>query len=232
MLTYETLEVVRVKRPVDRVAYIADICRDQVVLDLGCYDETALVKVGTMHWLHGQISNVARRVDGVDMSAGIPPTGFRTSPNSVIYKGDAVGLEGVAGIGDDYDVVVAGEFIEHIEAPLVFLKKLRSLFPGKTLIFSTPNGPSVSSVLMGMIGREAQHPDHLANFSYKILNTLCLRAGFKSWEIVPYHFYASEMILRSRGVGKVFVILVERFLRLFEWFFPMTSFGYVVKVVL
>lgn len=232
MLTYETLEVIRVARPVDRVSYIAGLCRNQVILDLGCYDETALVKVGTAHWLHGQISTVARRVDGIDMSSSLPSQGLRTSPNSVIYKGDAIALEGISGMRDDYDIVVAGEFIEHIEAPLVFLRNLKCVFPGKTLIFSTPNGASISSVLMGMIGREAQHPDHLANFSYKILNTLCARAGFRSWEIVPYHFYASEMLLKSGGLKKTLVWGVERCVRVFERFFPLTSFGYVVKVVL
>lgn len=232
VLTYETLEVIRVRRPVDRVAYMAGLCRDQVVLDLGCYDETALVKVGTTHWLHGRISSVASRVDGVDMSARIPSDGLRTSSNSVIYKGDAVSLEGVLGVSDDYDVVVAGEFIEHIEAPLAFFKNLRRRFPGRTFIFSTPNGASISSLLMGLIGREAQHPDHLASFSYKIINTLCARAGFKSWEIVPYHFYATEMLLKSKGLRRVFVLVVEKAIRLFEFLFPLTSFGYVVRVVL
>ena len=55
-LTYETLEKLNICRPVDRIGFIANLCRDKRVLDVGCFDETALIKRDTEHWLHGRIS--------------------------------------------------------------------------------------------------------------------------------------------------------------------------------
>jgi len=42
VLKYETLEKLPVGRPVDRLSYIAECCRGKTVLDVGCFDETAL----------------------------------------------------------------------------------------------------------------------------------------------------------------------------------------------
>ena len=228
-LSYKTLERLRVARPVDRLAYIAGCCRGRTVLDVGCFDETALQKRDTVHWLHGRIASVARRVVGVDSSSRIPPEGLASAANAVIRRGDGVDIDPALLLSEDFDVVVAGEFIEHIEAPGRFFRNMRSAFPGRELIVSTPNGAGFANVLLGLIGREAQHPDHLHVFTFKILNTLCLRAGFADWQIVPYRFYATEMMLGSRGAKRWLVVAVERCIRMVEWLFPLLSFGYIVR---
>src|SRR5690242_14057354 len=56
---YDPLERLHVRRPVDRVDFISERCRGKRVLDIGCFDETALVKRDTKHYLHGRISAVA-----------------------------------------------------------------------------------------------------------------------------------------------------------------------------
>lgn len=231
-IKYESLEKLNVRRPVDRLAYISDSCRGKVVLDVGCFDETALEKRDTGHWLHGRLSGQARRVVGVDSSALVPPSGIRTGENSVIYQGDGVDISPDILQKEPYEIVVAGEFIEHIESPLTFFKNMREALPGRELIVSTPNGVCFANTLLGIIGREVQHPDHLHNFTFKILNTLCLRAGFQEWEIIPYRFYATEMILNSTGVRRAFVVLVERCIRIVERMFPLLSFGYVLRAKL
>jgi SAM-dependent methyltransferase len=225
------LEKLSVRQPVDRLSFIAELCREKTVLDIGCFDETALAKRYTEHWLHGRIGAQARRVVGIDSSSQIPPEGIRTGGNSIIYRGDGVDIDREILQSDNFEIIVAGEFIEHIENPLRFLKSMKQAFPGRDLVISTPNGVCFANTLLGSIGREVQHPDHLHNFSFKILNTLCQRAGFRDWEIVPYRFYATEMILRTRG-ARGFVVLVERCIRVVERFFPLLSFGYIVRAKL
>ncbi len=229
-LTYETLERLAVRKPVDRLSFIADLCRGKTVLDVGCLDETALVKRDTEHWLHGRIGTVAKDVVGIDISEQIPPDGLVTGPNSVIRRGNGVDPRPEDLGGREVEIVVAGEFIEHIDAPLEFFRNIRASFPGRELVISTPNGPSFANTLLGMIGREVQHRDHLHVFSYKILHTLCLRAGFEDWEIIPYRFYATEMILQSHGLKRTFVRIVEASIRVVERMFPLLSFGYVVRI--
>lgn len=227
-LTYETLETLRVARPVDRLDWISSACARQVVLDIGCYDETALVKRDTNHWLHGRLARTAHRVIGVDNSAKIPPEGFRTSDNSHIFRGDGVHVDPALTGGVDIDVIVAGEFIEHIENPLEFLRDIKNRYPGKRLLLSTPNGVCFANTMLGAVGREVQHPDHLHNFTFKVLNTLCLRAGLERWALRPYRFYATEMILNSRGGQRLAAIAAERLIRGVEWCFPLLCFGYIV----
>jgi 2-polyprenyl-3-methyl-5-hydroxy-6-metoxy-1,4-benzoquinol methylase len=229
-LKYETLERIDVSRPVDRLAYIVGLCRGKRVLDIGCLDETALIKRDTEHWLHGRIAEVAASVVGIDASAQIPNDGITTGPASVIYRGDGTNPSPVYVRYSDIDIIVAGEFIEHIERPIEFVRTMQQRFPGRELIISTPNGCSLANGLLGTIAREAQHHDHVHIFTYKILNTLCLRAGVPDWEIVPYRFYATEMLLNTRGAKRSVVRAVQSAIRLSEYLFPLLSFGYVVRV--
>ena len=226
---YTTLERLHVARPVDRLDFVATLCRDQVVLDLGCLDETALVKRDTQHWLHGRIAQVARQVVGIDSSARIPPEGLATGEHARIHRGDATAVDPQLLQSAPFSIVVAGEFIEHVSDPLAFLLQLRRCLPGRDLVLTTPNGPSAANALMACIGREAQHPDHLANCSDKILHTLCRRAGFSQWEIVPYRFFATEMILTSTGAKRAAALTAQGGIRLLEQLFPLLSFGWIVR---
>jgi len=229
-LTYNSLERLRTSRPVDRLDWISSACAGQVVLDIGCYDETALVKRDTDHWLHGRLARTARRVVGVDNSAKIPVDGLRTAENAQIFRGNGVGIDPKFTDDLEIDVIVAGEFIEHIESPLEFLRDIKARFSGRRLLLSTPNGVSFANTMLGVISREVQHPDHLHNFTFKILHTLCLRAGFERWELRPYRFYATEMILNSRGGKRLAATGAEKFIRGVEWCFPLLCFGYIVDV--
>lgn len=231
-LSYDTLERLRPPRPVDRLAYIAEACRDRKVLDIGCYDETALVKRDTEHWLHGRIAKVAASVIGIDNSAALPLEGLATAPNATIFRGDGLDPRAAVLRDSEIDVIVAGEFIEHIAPPLDFFAAMKRRFPGRRLLISTPNGVTFANTLLGMTGREVQHPDHIQVFTYKILNTLCERADFADWRIIPYRFYATEMILNSKGAKKAAAQSVQWFVRIVERLFPLLSFGYVLDVTL
>jgi SAM-dependent methyltransferase len=228
-LAYQTLERLRVSRPVERVSFIAERCRGKRVLDIGCLDETALDKQNTTEWLHRRIGALATQVTGVDLSEHLPAEGLVTGPNSRIIKGDGTNPDVAPEI---VDIIVAGEFIEHIENPLQFLSRMARSYPGREMIISTPNGVSFANALLGTIGREAQHRDHLLTSTYKTLNTLCQRAGCRDWDIIPYRFYATEMLLESTGPKRIAVKTVEAIIRAYESIFPLRSFGYVVRITL
>lgn len=232
-LTFNNFERLPLRRPVDRIGYIAEACKGKVVLDIGCLDETALIKRETEHWLHGRVAAVARRVIGIDSSEKVPSEGIITGPNSKIIRVDGTDSGSYAAFtGEGVEVIVAGEFIEHIEHPLEFLRQIRAAFPGRELIMSTPNGASLSNTVMATIGREVQHPDHLHNYTFKTLHTMCIRAGFTEWEIIPYRFYATELILKSRVPMRWAVQMVQACIRAGNYLFPLTSFGYIVRAKL
>ncbi|SEL71889.1 hypothetical protein SAMN05428989_2328 [Pseudoxanthomonas sp. GM95] len=230
-IAYKNFEKINVDRPVDRLDFIANFCKGKNVLDLGCLDETSLIKQNTRHWLHGRISETAKQVVGIDNSLRIPSDAeIITGKNSRIIRQDALDVD-YSRIGMNHiDALVAGELIEHLEDATSFLTRIKAKLPGIEFILSTPNGCSISNFMMGLIGRESQHPDHTCNFTYKTLNTLCLRANLEQWEIVPYKFYATEMKLKTdRKYNKALISLVEKIFRALEFMFPLTSFGYIVK---
>ena len=233
-LRYSPLERLIVSRPVDRIGYIRDACAGRKVLDLGAMDETAWqAKRGRGTWLHEEIGRSASRVDGIDNSALVPAQGLRTGPNSMIWRGDVGDPERMlAGLEEPPDVVVAGELIEHVENPLQFLKRFAAAarLSGKTFILSTPNATALHNVLIALMRRESTHHDHLCLLSYKTLNTLCIRAGFAEWEIIPYFARFTEMQERHTGVARLAVRAAERMVNAFEWLFPLLSFGYILRI--
>lgn len=231
-LDYTTLERMTVPRPIERVSFISGLCRGKHVLDIGCLDETALEKRETEEWLHRRIGAVALDVVGIDSSERLGADGLVTGPNSRIIKGNGVEPDVSAFDAQAIDIIVAGEFIEHLENPLAFLRSMKARFPGRELVLSTPNGVSFANALLAAIGAEAQHPDHLLTSTYKTLNTLCRRAGCVSWEVIPYRFYATEMLLQSKGAKRLVVKGVEQLVRMVERLFPLRSFGYVVRISL
>ena len=229
-LAYTPLERLRVRRAVDRLAYLRELCRGRRVLDLGCYDETAVGhKQGTRHWLHGEIARVAASVVGVDSAEALPADGLATGPTSRIVRGDVMRLDGVVDPAA-VDVIVAGELIEHLPDTLAFLHGLRDRFPGRELVMTTPNATSLTNGLLALAGRENNHPDHLQIYSFKTLNTLCLRAGFAEWEIRPYYMYYTEMILRSGPVAGAAVRAAQAVVNAAEAVFPLLGGGLVCHV--
>ncbi len=226
-LTYTAFERLHVARPVDRLPYLVDLARGKVVLDVGCYDETALFKRGTGNWLHEELAKVAREVMGIDRSEKIPDAGIVTSSNSRIDRGDIADLrpEDLSRV----EMIVAGEIIEHVPDTLGALSAIAGNpdLKGKLFVATTPNSTAFFNVALGAVGRESQHPDHLQLYSYKTLNTLLERAGFSSWNLVPYHAYYTELLLTSRGPMAVASRAVQTVSRLVETTFPLLSGGWI-----
>jgi trans-aconitate methyltransferase len=229
-LDYQPLERLHLSRPVNRSAFIVEHCRGRRVLDLGCYDETALDKRDAGEWLHGRIAKVAASVLGVDNSSGLPADGVSTGPSSRIIRGDVTALGAVLPGDAQPEVIVAGELIEHLADATAFLRQIRTLFEGRQFIASTPNATQLSNVLLGLAYRESSHRDHLQVFSFKTLTTLCARVGFAEWQLIPYHVQYTEMALRTRGPRRTLVRMAQTLVAGAETIFPLLSSGYIINV--
>ena len=152
-----------------------------------------------------------------------------TGENARIIRGDVTRLEQLA-VPDSIETIVAGELLEHLPHPLGFLSDLHALFPGRNLVLTTPNATSLTNALLALAARESSHCDHLQVFSYKTLNSLCLRAGFKEWEIIPYQVRFTELVLRSQGVRRSMVNAVQWLVNLGERMFPLLAGGLILDV--
>ncbi|MEI7595585.1 MAG: methyltransferase domain-containing protein [Bacteroidota bacterium] len=226
-LTYDNFEKLHVKKPVNRIKYFANYCRTKSVLDIGSYDETAVnLKIETNYWLFSELEKTAKTLIGIDIA--LPE-------ESIIYKTTKIIRKDVFEINEsifkNYEIITAGEILEHLPSPLDFFLFVKKEFQGKELLLSTPNGLNFGNTLMGLFKREVQHVDHLQLFTYKTLNTLCEKAGFQEWEIIPYHFFATEMKLKTpSALKRGFITIIEKTINCVEYLFPLLSLGYMVKV--
>lgn len=166
------------RRLVDREAFILGHCRGKRVLDLGFTDHPFLeMRLATGSWLHAKVVAVAREVVGVDMAADDVAALRGRNDVGEVLVGNAERLD-TLGLAP-FEVVLAGEIMEHLNNPGMFLSSARSILADNgRLIISVPNAFCLRRVLRIPSGAEKVHPDHVAYYSHATLTRLLGRFGY------------------------------------------------------
>jgi len=160
----------------NRLAYFADASRGATVLNLGCVDQ--LPDGYEIAPLHRRLATVAARCVGVDVDrAGI--TALRVEGFEVMYA-DATDAGFASEMPCCFDVVIAGEIIEHLVDPGGMLANARRvLAPGGRLLMSAPN-PYWMAVSVGeTLGWYSGNVDHVADYRPYGMAELAARTGFR-----------------------------------------------------
>ncbi|MBF0217416.1 MAG: class I SAM-dependent methyltransferase [Candidatus Omnitrophica bacterium] len=173
-------------RPVDKV------------LHAGCVNhETG--DVSRENWLHGRLQAKCQNVLGIDIEEK-----EIKKMRGMGFKVRVADCEHLA-LGEKFDVIVAGELLEHLANPGRFLDRAKEhLLPGGKLILSTPNvfcyWHAISVLLRG---RPTIHPEHVAWYDETTLRHLVERHGFKSLDVkyVP---------IPSTGRGRLLSLVLVR----------------------
>ncbi len=169
---------------VQRTDFILDQCRGKKVLHLGCtnYPYTAEAIRDKM-LLHFDIEKVAAETFGLDLDQeGIDILSAAGSRN--IFRADLENLQALD-LDESFDVIIAGEIIEHLNNPGLFLSGIqRFMRTGSVLVLTTVNAYCAMRFfyygLRGKGGRvELVHPDHVAYYSYFTLKLLIERSGLR-----------------------------------------------------
>ncbi len=137
--------------------------------------------------LHGKLASVAHSLVGVDtdrvgiqrlLDMGIRPC----------FVGDAENLAGIAELrGCTFEVVIAGEVIEHVSNPGRLLASCASVLkPGGQLVITTPNAARLHNVGFALFGLELVHPDHVAWFSPTTLAGALRREHLRPEAVLAY----------------------------------------------
>ena len=193
----------RVRR-VDRNSFLVERARGKKVLHLGCADEhTVGLKLQTHTHLHAQLASVARELWGVDVSeaalAELRQAGFGN-----LVTGNVEKLDEIPDLrNQQFDLVIAGELIEHIFNPGLFLHACRRVCSADTeLILTTPNALVYSQPIFAMLDREAIHPDHMLMWSPTTLKNLVARSGFAVKEFWVYGDMPCVQLGANEPIGK------------------------------
>ncbi|MBN1942830.1 MAG: class I SAM-dependent methyltransferase [Phycisphaerae bacterium] len=144
---------------------------DASVLDLGCVchdlDQTAVP------WLHQFLVERAGRVVGVDILPEAVERMKREGYQAVCADAETLNL------GETFDVVVAGDILEHLDNPGEFLDHAaRHLASNGVLLLTTPNPVTYVRLLRVLFkGHAGANKEHTCWFTAKVLRQLAERHG-------------------------------------------------------
>jgi 2-polyprenyl-3-methyl-5-hydroxy-6-metoxy-1,4-benzoquinol methylase len=168
----------------DRMDIIGKYVRGNAVMDLGCVDSRRARK-GTVerieykaNLLHKRIAAINPEVLGVD----IDPQGVEAL-NSQGFKTMVADVE-TMNLGRQFDAIVAGELIEHLENPGLFLRNMRKhLKEDGVIIISTPNPFYAGWVWkIWRYGVPSVHEEHMGWQDPTTLRQLLRRTGYEPVE--------------------------------------------------
>jgi ubiquinone/menaquinone biosynthesis C-methylase UbiE len=176
---------------VQRVDFIKKMCVGKKVLHLGCtnYPYTKESLENNI-LLHNEIEAVAGELYGFDFDQkGIDVLLDAGGKN--LFRADLEKLEDVR-LDETFDVIIAGEMIEHLSNPGLFLKGIQRFMNAQTnLVITTINAYSAMRFMIyGLRGRggalEPVHPDHVAYYSYRTLSLVAERENLRVREFLFY----------------------------------------------
>ncbi len=176
---------------VQRVEFIKKMSAGKRVLHLGCtnypYTKDSIDKEMLLHF---ELEKIAGDLYGFDYDqAGIDILSSKGVKN--LYRADLEKLEEVL-LSETFDVIIAGEMIEHLSNPGLFLKGIQRFMNEQTiLVITTINAYSaLRFMLYGLRGKggknEPVHPDHVFYYSFKTLSLIVQRENLK---IKEFYFY-------------------------------------------
>ncbi len=210
------------RRLVDRQDYILSHCVNKRVLHVGFADFSSTgdleVAVNSSGWLHRKIQTVAGELIGLDSASAAVEQLKAEFGVKGIYVGDAERLDLLdKGL---FDVIVAGEIIEHLPCPGSFLASARRVLEENgSLIITGPNAFCLRKLLQVARGRESVHEDHVAYYSHSTLYRLAQLFEYQIEEQCSYRLPNSRPL---------FPYIVERFACLIS---PNLGEGIIARLI-
>jgi hypothetical protein len=145
----------------------------------------------------------AARLVGLDVTAqGVDTARCR---GYEAHQVDCTSASEVRALGlTPFDVVLAGEVIEHVDNPGGLLEAATELASRDgVLIVTTPNAHRLMDVFLAASRRELIHPDHVALHSPRTLSSMLER---HDWEVVEYLGYMNPRSARPSRTPQAFIL--------------------------
>lgn len=167
----------------------------RAVLDVG-----AGSGINRPDWMHAAVAAVATEAVGVELDANLAARARDRGYD--VVAADAQNLD----LGRTFDVVWAGELIEHLSCAGAFLDGARRhLRPGGRLVLTTPNAFAVANFVYRIGGRPRVNRAHTCWYDETTLSQLLRRHGFEVVAIayLPHHTPGRGRAIVARTVRSV-----------------------------
>lgn len=186
--------------PVVREEWLVQRAAGRRVTHVGFVDYPLLEsKVHSGDWLHARLADVATSIVGIDVD--LQGVEWADRLGFEAYAVDASSRREIERLGvAPADLVIAGEVIEHIQAPGHLLDAMHTLCkPDGRLIVTTPDAYRLLNFLVPLTRRELVHPDHVAWHSPSTLRRLL---ETNRWRVETFVYYQNrpEAIPHDQGL--------------------------------
>jgi SAM-dependent methyltransferase len=181
---------------VDRTVALERLAAGKRVLHVGFVDEGRMTdRMQREEWLHSRLAAVSGELVGLDRDPG----GVSAARNLGFeaYAADCQDQAALSALGiDPAELIIAGELIEHLDQPGLFLEAVKGLLrPDGALVITTPNATRVLNILGSVLNREFVNDDHVCWFSWHTLSALLTRHG---WQLDDLAYYVAPRRSSSR----------------------------------
>jgi 2-polyprenyl-3-methyl-5-hydroxy-6-metoxy-1,4-benzoquinol methylase len=162
--------------------YLLERVKGRTVLHLGCVGETDAALEDRVqaarNSLHQQITTTAANVVGIDYSRDVIERYRADGLFTNILWGDVEHLEDVP-LEQTFDVIVAGDIIEHLSNPGLFLSGVRRFArPDTQFILTTPNAFGLPAFVRYARNKFREGAEHVLCFNAENLANLLQRHGW------------------------------------------------------
>lgn len=185
-----------------RKEIIKNNIKDKNVLDLGVVDHT-LIKTKSKDWLHDFIVRNSKSTLGVDYLEkevqNLKSQGYNVISRDVQNLGD---------LGQKFEVIIAGELIEHLENQGLFLDSMgKNLEKKGKIIITTPNPLRINNILKNLFNKEIlDNPEHCLWHNKFTLENIFKRKGFK---LVSF-YYIDDIYYKNNNIKNIFFRLITK----------------------
>jgi 2-polyprenyl-3-methyl-5-hydroxy-6-metoxy-1,4-benzoquinol methylase len=182
----------------DRLAMLDALLAAKRVVHVGCCDHVSLIKrkIADNTWLHSRICGVAASCYGIDTSV----EGIELMRSELGYSevecADIVRDEVPTISSQEWDYMLLGELLEHLDDPVGFLTNIRERYRDTVarILITVPNAFSLLNMRSAFHQQECINSDHRHWFSPYTLGRVLVSAGMQ-----PEEFYFCEPFPASRS---------------------------------
>jgi 2-polyprenyl-3-methyl-5-hydroxy-6-metoxy-1,4-benzoquinol methylase len=179
------------------------------VLHIGCADHE--VRKNSKHWVHERLYKRFSYVVGIDISEKNIQI-MRNYGYENLYIANAENFF----IEENFDTIIAGELIEHLSNPGLFLFQVnKHLKRNGRLIITTPSPFSLINIAYAWLKypKTCQNSEHAMWFCPRTLKSLVIRYGFKEEYFSMIQDYELDNLsIKYRVLSYIMVYL--------RWLFP------------
>lgn len=184
-----------------RIPTLAAYAAGRRTLDIGCVDHSEhRVDPANPNWLHARVRSVASACVGVDIDQSGVDRINQHGMTAVCH--DITQGAGPLAAYSPFEVVIAGELIEHLSNPGPFLAAVRNLLITQgVLVLSTPNPYAPWRVSRGQTRRPWESVDHVGYLFPSGIAELGERAGLTMTEAYSVQYpslrWSVHLLLRA-----------------------------------